>query len=279
MIMYRLNPITHIRAIHDIVQLLTSHRQLTWEMTKKELTDKYAGQVLGTIWILGHPLIMIAVYIFLFVIVYRARIPEEMQLELDMTAYLLTGLLPWMAFQESMGKAGTAIVKEENLVKQMIFPIEVLPVKTVLVSMTTQFITMSLLFLYIALKCRTLHLTMLLVPVLVIFQLMAMIGLAYLISSVGVFLRDIKDIVQVFCFTGVFLMPILYLPEQVPAVFRPVLYLNPFSYMVWCYQDAIFFGRLEHWWAWPVFISMSIAIFYVGYAVFYKLKHMFGNFL
>jgi len=277
--MSRLNPITHVRAIHDIIALLTSHRQLTWEMTKKELTDKYAGQVLGTIWVLGHPLIMIAVYIFLFVIVYRARIPAEMQLELDMTAYLLTGLLPWMAFQESMGKASTAILNESNLVKQVIFPIEILPVKGVIVSLITQILTMSLLLAYIALKCRTVHLTTALLPVLVIFQAMAMIGVSYMLSSVGVFFRDIKDFVQVFCFAGIFLMPIMYLPVQVPTIFRPILYLNPFSYMVWCYQDAIFFGRFEHPWAWGVFAGMSVAVFYIGYGIFYKLKHMFGNVL
>jgi lipopolysaccharide transport system permease protein len=277
--MSRLNPITHVRALHDIISLLTSHRQLTWEMTKKELTDRYAGQVFGTIWILGHPLIMVAVYIFLFVIVYRARIPAELQLQLDMTAYLLTGLLPWMAFQEAMGKASTAILNESSLVKQVVFPIEILPVKGVIVSLITQILTMSLLLAYIALKCQTVHLTTALLPVLVIFQTMAMIGVSYLLSSIGVFFRDLKDFVQVFCFAGIFLMPILYLPVQVPTIFRPILYLNPFSYMVWCYQDAIFFGRFEHWWAWPIFIFGSVAIFYIGYGIFYKLKHIFGNVL
>ena len=275
----KLNPLTHVRAFHDILLLLTSHRQLTWEMTKKELTDRYAGQVLGTIWVLGHPLIMVAVYIFLFVIVYRARIPAELQLQLDMTAYLLTGLLPWMAFQESMGKASSSIVNEASLVKQVIFPIEILPVKGVIVSLITQVLTMSLLLLYIALKCQTVHLSTALLPVLVIFQTMAMIGVSYLLSSIGVFFRDIKDFVQVFCFAGIFLMPILYLPVQVPTIFRPILYLNPFSYMTWCYQDAIFFGKFEHWWAWPIFVFGSIAIFYIGYGIFYKLKHIFGNVL
>jgi lipopolysaccharide transport system permease protein len=66
---------------------------------------------------------------------------------------------------------------------------------------------------------------------------------------------------------------------MVPSILRPLLYINPFSYMVWCYQDALYFGRFEHWWAWPIFAGLSLAIFYVGYRVFRKLKVMFGDVL
>ena len=65
------------------------------------------------------------------------------------------------------------------------------------------------------------------------------------------YFRDVKDFVQVFCIAGMYLMPVVYLPKMVPGVFRPLLNLNPFSYMVWCYQDACYFGRFEHPWAWP----------------------------
>lgn len=259
--------------------LLTSHRQLTWEMTKKELTDRYAGQVLGTVWVLGHPLIMISVYVFLFIVVYDSRIPPELKLKLDMTTYLLSGLLPWMAFQESMAKASTAILNESSLVKQVVFPIEILPVKGVIVSLLTQVITLSLLLIYVLVKYQALYWTVALIPFLLFFQCLAMIGISYVLSSVGVFLRDLKDFVQVFCFAGVFLMPIFFLPSQVPSLFRPILYLNPFSYMIWCYQDAIFFGSFEHPWAWCVFMVASVVIFYIGYGIFYKLKHVFGNVL
>ncbi len=80
-------------------------------------------------------------------------------------------------------------------------------------------------------------------------------------------------------FVGVFLMPVFYLPAAVPSIFRPIIYCNPFSYMVWCYQDACYFGRFEHPWAWGVFATLSLGTFYVGYLVFRRLKPMFGNVL
>jgi lipopolysaccharide transport system permease protein len=106
-----------------------------------------------------------------------------------------------------------------------------------------------------------------------------MIGVCYILSSVGVFFRDLKDFVQVFSMIGVYLMPVFYLPESVPELFRPLLYLNPFSYLVWCYQDALYFGSFEHRWVWFIFPIMSISVFYIGYRVFRKLKIMFGNVL
>ena len=106
-----------------------------------------------------------------------------------------------------------------------------------------------------------------------------MIGVAYVLAAVGTYFRDLKDFVQVFCIAGMYLMPVVYLPTMVPRVFRPLLYLNPFSYMAWCYQDACYFGRFEHPWAWPVFLGGSLGMFYLGYRVFRKLKICFGSVL
>jgi lipopolysaccharide transport system permease protein len=113
----------------------------------------------------------------------------------------------------------------------------------------------------------------------VFIQALAMVGIGYVLSSVGAFLRDMKDFVQVFCIVGLYLMPIFYLPQFVPKVFRPILYINPFSYVIWCYQDALYYGRFEHWWAWIIFPVLSICTFYGGYRVFRKLKVILGNVL
>jgi lipopolysaccharide transport system permease protein len=84
---------------------------------------------------------------------------------------------------------------------------------------------------------------------------------------------------QVFCLVNVYLMPVFYLPEWLPGAAYPLIYLNPFSYLVWCYQDVWFFGRLEHPGAWPVFVAGSLIACYGGYRVFQKLKPYFGNVL
>ncbi|MFH1021912.1 MAG: ABC transporter permease [Planctomycetota bacterium] len=274
-----LNPRTHWEATREVVDLLTRHRQLTWEMAKREVSDRYAGQTLGTAWTLGHPLALIGVYVFVFAYVFKTKIGGTLEMPLDYTTYLLSGLIPWMAFQESMSKGATAIIAHSNLVKQVVFPIEVLPVKGVLASFFTQIFATGILVVYVAFSHGIVPWTYILLPVLFVFQALAMIGASYILSSVGTYFRDTKDIVQLFCLMGMYVMPVCYLPQWVPELFKPILYLNPFSYMTWCYQDACYFGRFDHPWAWAAFAALSLGSFYIGYRVFRKLKLMFGNVL
>ena len=249
-------------------------------MTRREISDRYAGQVLGMFWAVGHPLVLMGIYVFIFAYVFKMKLGGTYAMPLDYTTYLLCGLIPWMAFQESMSKAAVVIIGSANLVKQVVFPIEVLPVKGVIASFSNQIVASGVLVVYVL--CNTgghIPWTYILLPVLFAFQAMAMIGVAYILASLGTYFRDVKDFVQVFCIAGMYTMPIFYLPTMVPEIFRPLLYLNPFSYMAWCYQDVCYFGRFQHPWAWPVFMFGSLGIFYVGYRVFRKLKVCFGSVL
>jgi lipopolysaccharide transport system permease protein len=207
------------------------------------------------------------------------RVGGTHDLPLDYMTYLLSGLIPWLSFQESMSKAATAITGNANLVKQVVFPIEILPVKGVLSSFITQIIFTVLLIIYVLFSHGSLLWTYVFIPVLFFFQILAMIGVAYILAAIGAYFRDLKDFVQVFSIVGLYLMPLFYLPAMVPSLFKPILYLNPFSYLIWCYQDIFFFGRFEHPWAWGIFIISSLMIFLLGYQLFRKLKVMFGNVL
>jgi len=269
----------YYQAFGEIISLLTRHRQLTLEMAKKDVTDRYLGQSFSAFWVFGHPIVIMGVYVFIFAYVFKLKVGGTHDLPLNYTAYLLSGLIPWMCFQESMAKSSVAIVSNANLVKQVVFPIEVLPVKGVISSLVTMMISLTLLILYVFASHHFLPWTYMLLPVLLLFQIVAMIGISYILSAVGAYFRDIKDFVQVFTIAGLYLVPIFYLPQQVPGLFRPLIYCNPFSYIIWCYQDALYFGRFEHWWAWFVFPVMSISVFSLGYRIFRKLKTMFGNVL
>jgi lipopolysaccharide transport system permease protein len=274
-----LNVGSHLQAFRELVTLLTRHRHLMLEMAKREITDRYSGQFFGAFWAVGHPLTLILVYIFIFNIVFKVKIGGTADMPLDYTVYLLSGLIPWLAFQESMSKASAVVVGNANLVKQVVFPIEALPVKGVIASLVTESIFFVLLIIYVAVSQRLLLWTYLLLPALIVVQALAMIGISYLLSAIGVYFRDTKDFVQVFSLVGVYLMPTFYLPEFVPALFRGLLYVNPFSYLIWCYQDALYYGRFEHGWAWPVFVVLSLSIFVLGYRLFRRLKSMFANVL
>jgi lipopolysaccharide transport system permease protein len=273
------NPFSNFAAFRELFLLLTRHRRLTFEMAKREIADRYSGQVFGILWAFGHPLTVMLVYVFIFRFVFSVKIGGTVEMPLDYSAYLLSGLIPWLAFSEAMNKACTVIAGNATLVKQVIFPLEVLPVKGALATLTTALIFFTLLLAYIVFALGVVPWTVVLLPFLIILQVLAMIGISYVLSAIGVFFRDIKDFVQVFSVVGIYLMPAFYLPTLVPAIFRPFLYLNPFSYLIWCYQDLLYYGRLEHRVAWIAFPLMSIGVFVLGYRFFRKLRPMFGNVL
>lgn len=267
----------NFKAFREIVNLLTKHKYLTWEMAKREITERYKGQILGSFWAVLHPLVLIIVYVFIFVFVFKIKMGGTREMPLDYTTYLLAGLIPWLSFQEAMMKASTVIIVNANIVKQVVFPVEILPVKGVISSLITQVIFFLMLIVYVGISYHSLHWTYVFLPLLIFVQALGMIGVSYILAAVGAYFRDVKDFVQVFSFIGVYLLPIFYLPEQLPELFKPLIYLNPFSYLIWCYQDVLYLGRFENPWSWLIFIVLSHAVFIIGYRLFRKLKVMFGN--
>jgi lipopolysaccharide transport system permease protein len=266
-------------SLRGLADLLTRHRHLTWALAKREIMDRYAGQMLGLVWAVGHPMLLMAVYVFVFGVVFRVRMGDSFDLPLDYTVYVLAGLIPWLAVSESLGKGSGIISGNSNLVKQVVFPLDVLPVKAVLAAFFPQVLCLSLLTLYVLFTTGAVPWTYALLPLLLLVQFFFIAGLTFFLAAIGPFFRDLKDFVQIFCTIGIYIMPVVYLPSMVPAAFHPFLYANPFSYLIWCYQDACYFGRFEHPWAWAVLLILATTMFSLGYRLFLKLKPYFGNVL
>lgn len=269
----------NIQAFNEILLILIKHRELVWEMAKRELSDRYAGQVFGFLWAVTHPIFIIGLYIFVFSFVFKMKLGGTNEMPLDYTTYMISGLVAWMSFQESMSKSCLVITSNSDLVKQVVFPLEILPVKSVFVSLFTLLISLTILIIYVLLIHKSLPWTYFLLLPLVLVQFLAMVGVAFILAPIGAYFKDIKDVVQLFSMMGMYLMPIFYLPNWVPDIFKPLLYLNPFSYLVWCYQDILYFGRFEHPFAWLVVILASFGIFVIGYRVFRKAKPALGDLL
>lgn len=258
-------------------ETLLKHRDLTLQLARREVADRYVGQFLGSFWAIAHPMLVMAVYLFMFAYVFKVRIGGTLEMPLDYPVYLLSGLVPWLALSEVLNKGPITVTSNASLVKQVVFPIEVLPTKTVLAATVAQATGLLVLTGYVLFTYHYLPWTFVLLPIVVAMHLTFMIGLSFFLGALGVFVRDLKDIIQVLTLIGIYLMPVLYLPTMVPSMVRPLLYLNPFSYLIWCYQDVCYFGRLEHPIAWVVTPVMAIGAFLAGSSLFRRLKPMFGN--
>ncbi|MCY1195519.1 Teichoic acid translocation permease protein TagG [compost metagenome] len=277
MLLTALNPVANYKAVRRIVALYVKQRHLLVEMVKRDILDPHAGHVLGGVWAFLHPLFMMGVYMFLFGVVMKARVNQSHEMPLDYSAYILSGMVPWLAIQLAMAKSTSSIVSNANLVKRTLFPIEILPARSVIAAMVPQAISLLVLIIYVLATHGSLFWTYLLLPVLLLMHLAAMLGIAFVLSAVSVIVRDMKEFVQVFSLVGIFLVPVVFLPDWVPTAFKPIIYANPFSYMIWCYQDVLYFGRIAHPVAWGITFVFAIVSLAVGSRLFARFKSIFGD--
>lgn len=272
-----LNPERMLSAALDGVRLLRRHRRLALAMAQRELTSRYAGQALGSFWVIGHPLFQMMIFLFLFAVVFKVRINGSLQMPRDYTVYILSGLVPWLAILPVITAAPSSILGNIALVKQFRFEVEVLPVKDVVIAMLFWVIGLVIIATYTLIRYFYLPWTYLLLPYLLAVHIATMVGCAWLLSAIAVFFRDLKDIVTVLANMGVYVLPVVYLPQWVPAVFKPFVYANPFSSIIWMYQDALYFGGIYHPYAWVVGTLFAFVIFSGGHRVFQRLRPMFGS--
>ena len=225
-----------------------------------------------------NPLFFVALITVVFNFVLGARFAGGVD-EGDYTSYILAGLVPWQVFSISLSRGPAEVLGSANLVKQVVFPIDTLPVKGVLSVTPPLIVGLMFLIVYQLIAFGHLAWTWFLVPVLVLFQLAWMIGCSLLLSSIAVFFRDLKDVITMFVMAGIYLLPIVYVPDAVPDPLKVVVKINPFSNLVYCYQDAIFFGRFEHPWSWLFLVIVAPVSLLIGHRIFERLRPHMGNVL
>lgn len=251
------------------------YRELILAMARRETTDRYVGQMLGPLWTIGHPLLLITIYIIFFAFALNSR--AGVGGRGDYLLYMLCGLIPWMAIQDAMMRGTAAVVSHANLVKQVAFPLEVLPVKTILAALLNQLISTVLFLVYVLWSQGSASAMWLLFPPLFCIQFVGLLGLGYFFASVGVFFRDLKDVLTVFCTGAIYCLPIFYQLDNVPRPIRIVVQCNPFTHLLFCYQDIFLYKSFEHPWSWIGVSAASIVLFYVGHRAFQRLRPIFGN--
>jgi lipopolysaccharide transport system permease protein len=264
-------------GIPRLARSIIRHRALVWEMSRREVTDMHAGQIAGVVWLFVHPLLLFAVYALLFTVVFKVRIAGRGPN--DYLIYLFSGLVPWLLTQDVLSRTGNVLIANLSIVKSVLFPVEVLVAKTVVSSVLVQGVLFAATVIYIVVARGTIPATFLLLPVLLALHLLMLWGLALLLAAITPYFRDVPELVRVFLTVNIYLMPVMYLPDMAPAPLRAVLFVNPFSSLIWCYQDVLYYGSVVHPAAWAVCAAMSAASLAAGSYVFARLRYYFAGVL
>jgi lipopolysaccharide transport system permease protein len=266
---------TH-RAIWRPLWQLPSRAELIFSFAKRELLGRYKGSVLGIAWAVLTPVVMIAIFTFIFAGIFGARFGATNS-HWDYALYLFCGLLPWSMFQESVQQSANTIVVHSNLVKRVVFPLEALPAAQVFAALGNQlFATIALLIASVIIR-QQLEVTALWLPVLLIPQLLLALGAAWLIASLGVFLRDIAQGVTLLLMAWMYLTPIIYPESIVPEQFRTFIDLNPFTSLVRSYRHIFLDGTAPDWRGLAYFTVFALLLFLFGYWWFARTRKSFAD--
>jgi lipopolysaccharide transport system permease protein len=264
------------RAVWRPLWQLPQRFDLIISLTKRELAARYRGSVLGIVWALLTPVVMIAIFTIIFAGIFKAKFGANSS-QWDYALYLFCGLLPWNAFQESLQLSASTIVAHANLVKRVVFPLETLPVSLSLAAVANQMFGTITLVVATAVLRHELHVTILFLPLLLIPQLIATVGIAWLVASLGVFVRDIVQGISLLLMAWMYLTPIIYPESLVPERYRTIVNLNPFTPLVRNYRRIILEGAVPDWPGLAYFTIFAMASFLFGYWWFARTRKNFAD--
>jgi lipopolysaccharide transport system permease protein len=178
-----------------------------------------------------------------------------------------------------MARSTTAVTDNANLVKQVVFPVEILPLKLLCSAFLTQGIALLIFLAYGVIRFGLPSPMILMLPWVLFLQVITSAGVAMLFASIGPFFRDIKEVVALCSFVLLYCMPVFFTPSMLPHKVYLVLLLNPLSHMIECYHDVLYWGTIQSPISWIVFPLFTVVMFAFGCRAFTTLKTYFGNVL
>ena len=258
----RSSPTRMARTIGRNVRLLAS-------ITRVELAKRHAGSVLGLTWVVLQPGLLLSVYLFAYMVVAQMRFPGYSRF--DYVLYVFCGLVPYLGFMEALTGGGVSIKQNIHLVKNVMLPIELIPVRSVIVGMTSQFVSLGIVLVMSALS-GSLTWRVVFLPAALGLEILWLIGLTWILASVTVALPDTTYFVNLFIFLLMWISPIGFRADMVPDQLRFTLYLNPVYYMTQTFRATLLSGEHASLGVWTVYTVMSVGLFVVGSAFFLTFK-------
>ena len=246
----------------------------------RQVTRSYRRSYLGLVWAILGPLVWVFFLALIFsnVIGIKDRAVEG-DPTLNFGLFLYCGLLPFLTFSEALNKGINSIRSNSGLVQKVVFPLEILPFTNAIASMVDKVFGFGALLIMLLLFGRTLHPTLLYMPVIVVLQVIFILGLTYIMAVLGTFLPDVAEVMRPVIRGMFFVTPILWPPDRLPESLSWIENYNPLAYLVNAYRDLILNGTLPGALSTLYFALFSVALFIFGFALFVRLRPKFADHL
>lgn len=258
---------------------LARHFNLIVQLAKRDVADRYRGSLVGLFWSFVNPLFMLLIYTFVFGVIFKARWNAQVGGHFAFALVLFAGLNINSLFAECANRAPTLIISNTNFVKKVVFPLEILSWSVVSAALFHLMVS-TIALLAIALVVNgSVPWTVVYLPVIVLVFLPFVAGTVWLLASLGVFLRDLKQAIAIITTSLMFLAPILYPKELVPQQYRDLLYLNPLTVIVEASQNVLIWGKPPVWGHLALYALASTLFAWGSFVWFQRTRKGFADVL
>jgi lipopolysaccharide transport system permease protein len=252
------------------------NRSLIRVMVRRDVLGRYRGSFGGSFWTVMNPLLLMLTYFYVFGFILNSKFPGDPS-RTGFALYYLAGMLPWLAFSEAVGRSPSVMLEHRNFVKKLVFAVETLPVDLVVAGLVSEVFAIILYCVFLLVVGHPVPPAALWLPVLVIPQLLFTAGLSWFLAALGVFVRDLGQILGYLLTIWFFATPICYPEDSLPRYLLPLASKNPIYILVRGYRDIFLHHHAPQFPSlWKLWV-LSAVVFILGHAWFYKLRKSFAD--
>ncbi len=265
-------------SLSDLFRSLWKNRQLIIQMTRRDVAGRYKGSVFGLAWSFFNPVFMLVVYTFVFSMVFKSRWGTGAgESQSQFAVVLFVGLIVNSMFSDVLNRAPGLIPSNVNYVKKVVFPLEILPVVSMGASLFHTLVSLLVLLAAFVVFNGFLHWTVIFIPFVLLPLVILTTGLAWILASLGVFLRDVGQTIGIIMTVIMFLSPVFYPVTAVPEKFRTIIMANPLTFIIEQSRDVIIWGHLPDMGGLGIYTLAATVVLWAGYAWFQKTRKGFAD--
>ena len=273
----------HPLSINSLFRTLHKNRNLIGQMARRDVIGRYKGSIMGLAWSFFNPIFMLAVYTFVFSVIFKSRwgtgVDGAEESKTQFAVVLFVGMIVQGLFAEILNRAPSLMLSNINYVKKVVFPLEILPAVALCTTLFHSLVSLLVLLIAFFLFNGYLQWTILFIPIVLLPLIILSIGFSWILASLGVFLRDVGQTVTILTTILMFLSPVFYPITAIPLEIRPWVMLNPLTFIIEQARDILIFGHLPNWTGLLLYLFFATLVSWAGYAWFQKTRKGFADVL
>ncbi|MBU3556835.1 ABC transporter permease [Polynucleobacter sp. Ross1-W9] len=267
-------------SFRSLIKSILIHRHLIIQMIKREVVGRYKGSIFGLAWSFLNPILMLAIYTFVFSVVFKARWGEGgVESKAQFALLVFVGMIVLGLFTEAVNRSPSVILGNANYVKKVVFPLEILPIISLGAALFHAAISFLVLSVALVAINHQFHWTIIFAPLVFAPLVFFTLGVTWMLASLGVFMRDVGQTIGILTTILMFMSPVFYPVSALPTRFQSVMLLNPLTFIIEQLRAVAIAGVSPNWSGLAIYSAVALLVMWLGYAWFQKTRKGFADVL